>query len=60
MVHWEVSSSLSDFEDQVFTACGRHGSISMRDPSWQHALESDRPISCPHCKALLKAASDAP
>jgi hypothetical protein len=59
-VHWEVApESPGSPENAAFTACGRHDAVEMRDPAWVHGLERDRPISCPHCKALLKAASDA-
>jgi hypothetical protein len=60
VVHWEVSGEApASPENVTFSACGRHGSILMRDPSWVHSLERDRPISCRHCKALMQAASDA-
>jgi hypothetical protein len=57
LVHWSVGpDSNASPEDLAYAACGRVAGVSMRDPGWQHGLETDRGITCPHCRQLLAAA----
>jgi hypothetical protein len=61
VVHWAVGATSAAagtlYETREFLGCGRKvAGVECRDSRWRRGTETTRPITCPHCLALLQQA----